>query len=82
MAHYTPLDCSVCKQRTLRELLFAKVVSFRSFETNRIVKSRTTIWICNECIKEDPDWNMEAYKSAPGLISPALERVKKLGGNP
>jgi len=78
VAHYTDLECGKCKQKTLRELLYAKVVSFRSFENNRVVKSRTTIWLCNECVKNDPDWNMEPYKSAPGLVSPALERVRKL----
>lgn len=42
----------------------------------KIVRSRTVAWLCDECLPKDPDYNAEAFKGAPGLKSPALERVR------
>jgi hypothetical protein len=41
MAHYATHRCKICEQVTEKELLFAKMSSFRSLATGKVIKSRT-----------------------------------------
>ena len=77
MPHYTTNRCTVCMNLTSPELLTVKRTSFspRS-EPSKVIRSRTTAWLCQSCIKKDPEWNLPAYKGAPGMTSEALERVR------
>lgn len=77
MPHYTEYRCGVCKQVTLRQLLVVKKVVFTEIGPGaKIIKSRTVGWICNECVENDTDFQLEKYSKAPGHKSAPLERVR------
>ena len=79
MPHYTEYRCTGadCGKVTLRELLTAKKVNFSPIGPGaKIIRSRTVAWLCDECLEKDVDYNAQAFKAAPGLKSPALERVR------
>lgn len=79
MPHYTDYRCMSCGRETLRELLTVKKVVFAAMGAGgKIVKSRTLGYLCDECIKNDPEYQLEAYKSAPGMKSEPLERVRAM----
>lgn len=78
MPHYSDYRCTPCGRVTERELLYVKKVTFSEMGAGgKVVRSRTVDWICDECIEKDPEYNSEPYVNAPGLKSPALERVRK-----
>jgi len=57
----------------------AKKVIFSALGAGaKIVRSRTVGWLCDECILEDEDYTREPFAGAPGMTSPALERVRAL----
>lgn len=77
MPHYSENKCTRCGNICSAELLTIKRASFSSRTTPNVVKrSRTTDWLCETCLEGDPEWNLPAYKGAPGMTSPALERVR------
>lgn len=78
MPHYTDYRCSECGRETLRELLIAVKVQFTPLGPGaKVIRSRTIAWKCNECIEDDPYWNLEAFSGAPGMKSTPLERVRE-----
>lgn len=77
--HYTEYKCTVCNRETLRELLTAKKVVFSVMGAGgKVLRSRTIGHLCNECIEKDEHYNLEAFKSAPGMKSEPLERVRAI----
>jgi hypothetical protein len=79
MPHYSDYKCSVCKRPTERILLVAKKAVFSPLGPGaKTIKSRTLAWLCDECLPKDEDFQREAHSGAPGLKSPALERVRAL----
>lgn len=55
--------CSKCGQKFPRELLTVKRVTFHEFGKNgRMIKSRTSAWLCPKHRDEDPDWIAEPYE--------------------
>lgn len=81
MPHYSNDNCSRCGNITSPELLTIKRVQFMARDKpTKVIKSRTTEWLCEPCLALDPDWNREAY-TAPGHTSPGLERVRASRGS-
>jgi hypothetical protein len=46
----------------------------------KVLRSRTLAWLCDECIEKEPAYNLPPHQGAPGMLSPALERVRKISG--
>lgn len=77
MPHYSEDRCSVCGNLTSPELLTVKRVNFSPrTKSNKVIRSRTMSWLCEGCLERDEDWSRPAFKGAPGMTSPALERVR------
>lgn len=78
MPGYSDYRCGVCGEETLRELLAVKEISYKRMgRGGKVIQSRVVKWICiTNCMPKDPDFNVPPYKSAPGMKSPPLERVK------
>lgn len=80
MPHYSEYKCrgpGSCGRHTERELLTVKKVVFTVMGAGgKVLKSRTVAWLCDECVEKDPEYTSEPYANAPGLKSPALERVR------
>lgn len=71
MGHTTDYRCTKCKNERPRDQLLAKKVSFLTLGAKgKTVQSRTSDWICYQCLADgvDEHWNLEAYNS-PGLRS-------------
>jgi len=82
MPGYSEYKCSVCLRKTLRELLTAKKIAFTTMGAGaKTLRTRTVGWLCDECIEVDEDYIRPAYSGAPGMQSPALERVRAAEGN-
>ena len=61
--------CNGCGKPTKRSLLTVKKVVFASMGAgSSITRSRVRSWLCIDCTKSDPDWNI------PPNIQPS-ERV-------
>lgn len=81
MPHYSDNKCTNCGNHCSKELLTIRKVIFTArTQPSKVLKSRTTDWLCEECRDEDPDWNRKAF-DAPGHTSPALERARKISGS-
>ena len=77
--HYSEYKCSSCKRITERTLLVAKKVIFSPLGPGaKVMRSRTVAWLCDECLPKDEVYASEPFSSAPGAVSPALERVREL----
>lgn len=77
MPHFSDYRCTICNRETLRDLLVAKKVSFSKLGPGaKLIRSRTVAWVCDECIERDEEYNLPAFQGAPGMVSPALERVR------
>jgi hypothetical protein len=77
--HYTEYKCGKCGRTCERDLLITKKVVFQKLGPGgKIIKSRTKLWLCDECLPEDEDFNTEPYTAAPGTKSAPLERVREL----
>lgn len=77
MPHYTEYACTRCKKKCERDVLVAKKVSFSALGPGgKVIRSRTTDWLCDECLPLDEHWNIQPYSGAPGLKSDPLERVR------
>jgi hypothetical protein len=78
MPSYTDYKCGKCHKPTERELLIVKRAVFVPIGRGaKIVKNRTIMWLCDDCLKLDPDWNRESH-DAPGLKSVTRENVREL----
>lgn len=61
-------DCARCDATPGREGLVAVRVQFVTIgKPQRLIRSRTTEWICNPCMEQDPAYNQEALTDAPGM---------------
>lgn len=77
MAHYAEERCTECRLTCSKILLTAKRIQFTEVTNHKkVLKSRVVAWLCEKCRDADPDWQLEAREAAPGLKSPALERVR------
>ncbi len=56
-------SCTRCeKEVEHRDKLTVKKVSFHGMGARaRTYKSRVIAWLCPECLKNDPDWQRDAY---------------------
>ncbi len=78
MPHYSTDRCTKCGNLTSPELLTIKRANYSPRkQPNKIVRSRTVAWLCPGCLQEDVEYNLPAYKGAPGMTSEALERTRK-----
>lgn len=60
-----------------REELVRKKVDFITLGPSRkMVASRTLSWLCNTCLERDEHYNLEPFKSSPGMKSEPLEQVR------
>lgn len=76
MPAYADNKCTKCGNITSPELLTVKQVNFSPrTQRKKISKSRVVAWLCEGCLANDPDFNLEPYK-APGMTSAPLERVR------
>lgn len=77
MPHYHDERCTECNNICSKILLTAKRIQFVAVENQRkVLKSRVTAWLCEDCLAKDPDWNLDPRAAAPGYRSPGLERVR------
>lgn len=75
MPNYSEYKCGVCLLVCDRLRLFVKRTSFSTMANpNKIIRSRTKVWICNRCLDTDEDWNAPPY-AGPGHKSAAQERI-------
>lgn len=64
--------CDTCKRSTPRSKLAAKRVHYTTVSRPpRAIRSRTVAWLCESCMKEEPEFNVEnrrgfAHKEIPG----------------
>lgn len=81
MPHFSETDrCTKCNKYCSRELLTVKHIQFTDYPVRgkarpKILKMRTTDYLCEKCRDADPDWNIPAY-TGPGHTSQARERVR------
>lgn len=59
--------CGACNQEKPKEELLAKRVTFAELGTNKVVRSRTTSWLCRGCREQDAAWTQPQYTS-PGMV--------------
>jgi hypothetical protein len=61
------LSCDKCKQQFPRAKLFVRRVQFVQLGMNgKVMRSRTTDWLCESCMGEHPDYNRTAHRDSPG----------------
>lgn len=54
--------CTSCGGQPGREELTSVVVQFKPLGAGaRVLKSRTTDWLCSDCLKKNPIWNLSKY---------------------
>jgi hypothetical protein len=58
--------CTICKLQKPRSDLLARRVSFTTIKPIRIVRSRTTDWVCSDCREKDPAWTSPKWETSPG----------------
>lgn len=81
MPHYTDYVCSECGKEVTRDearrgKLVRKIVQFVTFgERPKIVKSITTMFLCEEDMQKDDDYR-RAPNRGPGQRSAGLEKVR------
>lgn len=80
MAFYTNYKCTACGQKCMKDLLVNKTVVFTPLGTRRILKSRSVMFLCPECLEKDEEYNLPP-NSGPGTKSEGLERVRGLTNN-
>ena len=77
MPHYSSDRCTKCGSLTSPELLTIKRANFSPrTKPVKVARSRTVAWLCPSCLESDHEYNLPAYKGAPGMTSEALERVR------
>lgn len=61
-------SCTSCGTETERELLMVRKVSFHLMgRRGRMIRSRTTDWLCPACVSKDTAWKQEGYHGSPGM---------------
>lgn len=67
--------CTVCGKRTQRSQLTVKRAIYAEMgRGGKVIRSRTTGWLCSTCRTADPDWRQDVYSDAPGWQAPAPPR--------
>lgn len=62
MLHKGSYKCTDCGSQPGREQLTAVVVQFKPIGAGaKVLKSRTTHWLCPECLKKNPVWNLSKH---------------------
>ncbi len=62
MAYTKTYKCTGCGEVVSREVLIVKHAVFKTPGVGpRVVKSRTTHWLCPSCLEKDSDWNIESH---------------------
>jgi predicted RNA-binding Zn-ribbon protein involved in translation (DUF1610 family) len=62
MAYVKPYKCTKCGAVIPREQVTVVKVQFLPLGPGpKIIKSRTTAWLCPECLDEDPVWNLASH---------------------
>ncbi len=62
--------CTRCGASQPRAKLTVKRAEFASMgERFKVLKRRTTDWLCATCRDADPDWNRPAHGSSPGMAN-------------
>lgn len=70
--------CSKCGDKHDKEDLFTRRVQFLTLGFKaKLIKSRTTDWLCLDCLKKDPDFIREEFVESPGARTHIGE--KKVG---
>lgn len=60
--------CMECRQETPRDKLTVKQAVFKVIgKGGRVIRSRTTGFLCPPCLEQDDDWNRKPYDDAPGM---------------
>jgi len=68
MPYRGPYDCTICGASSGRENLTVVSVQFKPMGPGtRVIKSRTTQWLCSTCLDKDPVWNL------PQRVAPAYQ---------
>lgn len=68
-------ECTRCKTPCERKLLMIRQVNFKLIgEGGRLIRSRTTHWLCPKCVDGDPDWNAGKFKS-PGALPENFRKI-------
>lgn len=85
MPHYNEYRCTCCGDVfETGDSLVRKLVNFVALGGgSKVELSRTVAWLCRrKCMLADPDYQRKPF-TAPGMKSPALERVRlaKENGN-
>jgi predicted RNA-binding Zn-ribbon protein involved in translation (DUF1610 family) len=62
MAYTRAYRCTGCNEVIPREQMTVKHAVFKTPGTGpKVIKSRTTEWLCPPCLAKDADWNIDAH---------------------
>lgn len=68
--------CSKCGNPKDKDELFARRVQFVQLGfKGKLIKSRTTDWLCVVCLKKDPDFERESFVDSPGAKTHMEKKV-------
>lgn len=63
MAAKHDYKCGRCHTSTHRDLLTVKKILFLEMGAGgKTIKSRVDSWLCPNCVKSDPHWNLPEYR--------------------
>lgn len=66
-------ECSKCHAPTARDDLTVKRASFVTMGfPYKNIRQRSIAWLCPSCRDADPEWNLPARASAPGMADTKL----------
>jgi hypothetical protein len=69
MARNVSYTCTKCGLQKRRDELTVKRVQFATMGTGyKTLKSRTTAWLCKDCLDDDPAWTQSSIFAAPGMV--------------
>lgn len=55
--------CDNCGRLSSRDLLVVKKTVFTTMGVGgKTIRSRVKQWLCTDCTKSDPDWNLPKYR--------------------
>ena len=78
MANQPDYYCTRCNISTKRELLTVKKAVFTEVGMYaKTIRSRTTDWLCPNCVATDPDYNRETIDS-PSYRPRAKQKFKEI----
>lgn len=68
-------ECTRCGGSFKRDALTVKRVDFATMgEGFKRLKTRTVGWLCKSCREIDPDWNLPARSTSPGMKNTRMTR--------